>query len=200
MLKLKQIESILKNKKTIITTFAGGCQWLSDGSAFYPVSGLPKLDRDNIFTIFDVPVEKRAAFNFQEVTPPAICFENTDAGEQLIGLSDAHIVFEGRTLAPQPTSQGLAFLDVKYLKPFFGVKEGFDIYERINAAGESYFAVKAGFLLLGLIMPVKVSLEKFIGITGAWHNMAALALENEHESKLQEYYQQGLIGSEGEAS
>lgn len=36
-MKLKQIEAILKAEKTIIVSETSACQWLGNGSAFYPV-------------------------------------------------------------------------------------------------------------------------------------------------------------------
>lgn len=53
-MKLKQIEAILKAEKTIIVSETSACQWLGNGSAFYPVYNLPKLTKDNIFTMFDI--------------------------------------------------------------------------------------------------------------------------------------------------
>ena len=197
-MKLKQIESLLKKKKTIITTHAEGCQWLSDGSAFYPVSGLPELTKENLFAIFDVPVEKREGYYFQEIIPPELNFDNADPGEQLTGKSDVYIVYEGRCLYPQITSQGLAFIDSKYLRPFYGQEDGFDIYERINAKGHSYFAVKSGFLLLGLILPVKIDYAPLIQMMDRLSAMAKAAMENELTLRKQELYQQGLFSPEQE--
>lgn len=84
-MKLKQIEAILKAEKTIIVSETSACQWLGNGAAFYPVYNLPKLTKDNIFTMFDITEEKRDKFYFEErPLPPHINFEDGDDGEQLL--------------------------------------------------------------------------------------------------------------------
>ena len=52
-MKLKQIEAILKSEKTIIVSETSSCQWLGNGEVFYPVYNLPKLTKENIFTMFE---------------------------------------------------------------------------------------------------------------------------------------------------
>lgn len=199
MIKLKQVETLLKKRKTIITMYANGSQWLSDGSAFYPVSGLPKLDEDNIFAIFDVPFEKREGFYFSEIDPPPLNFEDNDSAELLAGKSETLIVLGGRVLCPVSTSQGLAFLDIKYMRPFYDPSgEGFDVYERTDEKGQIYFAVKSGFLLHGLILPVKVDYTPFIETLSRWQRMSLLAQSNQAERQQQEWYQAGLLEMEKE--
>ena len=36
-------------------------QYIGDGNAVYPISGLPELDEESILTIFDVPEKQREA-------------------------------------------------------------------------------------------------------------------------------------------
>lgn len=193
MIKLKQIESICKKRKTVITTEAAGSQWIGDGSAFYPVSGLPKLTRENIFTIFDVPWDKRENFFFQETKAPDINFEDADPTEKLAGKGDAYVIYNGLTLCPIAASQGLMLLDAKYLRPFFGTDDGFDVYERINSKGQSYFAIKQGFILLGIILPVKVLWKPFIDTLNNWATWAVISESNEREAQMAQMRQEGIL-------
>lgn len=197
MIKLKRIESILKQRKTIIIVEADGQQWLSDGCAFYPVVDLPKLTRDNVFAIFDIPYEKRENYTVAERTVPGFCFESIDPTEKLADRRKTHLLYDGRCLAPVITSQGLLFMDAKYLSPFAGTVDGVEIYERINDAGQSYFAVKSGFLLMGVILPVMVRPEPLLQELGAWSALLKIAIENENERKKDEMRQAGLFDEEG---
>ena len=59
-MKIKQIESILKARKTIILfQDSENVQWLGDGSAAYPIFGLPNLTEQAIYTLFDIPEDKK---------------------------------------------------------------------------------------------------------------------------------------------
>lgn len=193
MIKLKQIESICKKRKTVITTEAAGSQWIGDGSAFYPVSGLPKLTRENIFTIFDVPWDKRENFYFDQRELPGINFEDVDPTEKLCGKGDSYVIYNGLTLCPIAASQGLMLLDAKYLKPFYGTDDGFDVYERINSQGVSYFAIKQGFILLGIILPVSIPWKPLINLLRDWHAWACISEANELTARMADMRQEGLL-------
>ena len=98
-MKIKQIESILKAEKTIIVVETSACQWLGNGAAFYPVHNLPKLTKENIFTIFDIPEEKRDKFYFEErELPNWLNFEDTDKSEQMLDRGSNGINAKGRAL------------------------------------------------------------------------------------------------------
>lgn len=196
MIKIKQIESICKKRKTVIMTEAAGSQWIGDGKAFYPISGLPELTRENVFTIFDVPVDKREGFYFSEVETLPYCFDDYDVAERLVSKGDLYLIFDGMTACPFKTSQGLYLIDAKYLRPFYGTEDGFDIYERISATGETYFAVKAGFLLLGLILPISVEWAQLIHSLEGLRTFAEMSLTNELTAKKAEAYQAGLLDKE----
>lgn len=198
MIKLKQVEAICKKRKTIIVSEAGGSQWIGDGAAFYLVDELPKLTRELVFTMFDIPPDKRESFYFAEASPPDMNFEDCDESEVFIGKSDGCIVWDDMTLCPFAASQGLILLDAKYLRPFYEQDGGFDLYERMDAHGNSYFAVKAGFVLLGLIMSKRVDWEQLAKTLSNWHTMAVLSRENERLSKKRSMYQEGLMDEPAE--
>lgn len=65
-MKLKKIEQILKRNKTIILYHGpDDIQFLSDGTALYPMFNLPELTKESIFTMFDIPEEKASKFLFE---------------------------------------------------------------------------------------------------------------------------------------
>lgn len=163
-MKIKRVESILKARKTIITYHTEDkCQWIGDGSAFYPIYNLPPLTEENIFAMFDIAESKRDKFFFAERTlPDNLSFKDTDATEVMLDRAEYAISFNGRNLEPLKTSQGVAFIDKRYLSPFENTDNSYELYERTTKDGAIYFAVKNGFLLLGVIAPYDLVSERFI--------------------------------------
>lgn len=115
-MKLKQIEKLLKRAKTIHIFNADDGQWLSDGVAVYPIYGLPHLDEDNIFGMFDIPEDKRDAFRCQEHDlPNSVNFGDFDRNERILDRGDISIVMRGEHLEPLFSSHGLIFINSRYL-------------------------------------------------------------------------------------
>ena len=54
-------------------------QYIGDGNAVYPISGLPELDEESILTIFDVPEKQREDWlvRYRDI-PEGISFEDTE--------------------------------------------------------------------------------------------------------------------------
>ena len=58
-------------------------QYIGDGSAVYPVVGLPQLDKESLLTIFDVPEKDRDNYFVKTLgVPVGISFEDTDETER----------------------------------------------------------------------------------------------------------------------
>lgn len=163
-MKIKKVESILKSSKTIITIKSNdSCQWIGNGAAFYPVNNLPTLTKENIFAMFDIPENKQDKFYFEErELPEALCFEDTDATERILDRSEYAINTQGRNLEPLKTSQGISFIDKRLLSPFEKEESGYEIYERTSTSGGVYFAIKSGFLLLGVVGSYDLISDNFI--------------------------------------
>ena len=172
-MKIKKIESILKARKTIVVFSGNGVQWLGDGAAFYPVYNLPKLTRDNLFTMFDIPEDKREKFYFEERgLPSSVNFEDFDDGETVLGKPLLALYAKGMSLEAYETSKGVSFINSRYREPFADIEDGIELYERTTPAGRTYFAVKGGFIVLGIISPVDILNEDF---THRLDKLAALA-------------------------
>lgn len=181
-MKLKQIEAILKAEKTIIVSETPTCQWLGNGIAFYPVYNLPKLTQDNIFTMFDISEDKRDKFYFEERELPShLNFEEGDADEQILDRGTIAFCAQGRTLEPLKTSQGIAFINKRYLKPFSDAMSGYELYERTDTFGKPYIAVKSGFMLLGVISPHDIVNEVFVETLETILSLSRITLFNKKE-------------------
>ncbi len=183
-MKLKQIESILKAEKTIIVSENAFCQWLGNGAAFYPVYNLPKLTQENIFTMFDIPEDKRDKFYFeQRALPEFINFEDGDETEEMLERSDISFYANGRALEPLKTSQGIAFINTRYLKPFSDSAAGYELYERTDKLGKPYIVAKSGFTLLGVFAPYDLVNESFINSLETILKLSRIALFNKKPSE-----------------
>lgn len=87
-MKIKSIAAICKKSKRVVLyskrNIEGDIvqQYISDGSAVYPVSGLPALDEESILTIFDIPEKQREDWFVKDADiPDGINFEDMDSSE-----------------------------------------------------------------------------------------------------------------------
>lgn len=196
-MKIKQIEAILKAEKTIIVIETEACQWLGNGSVFYPVYNMPKLTRENIFTIFDIAEDKRDKFYFEErALPSGINFEDSDNNESMLERSTIKVHTDGLLLEPLKTSQGVAFINIRYLKPFSDADGGFILYERTDRAGNIYIAVKCGFILLGIISPYDLVSKEFINKLQNLLDLSRVTLQNKEQETTELYDGRILLDEE----
>lgn len=160
-MKIKSIAAICKKSKRVVLyskrNIEGDIvqQYISDGSAVYPVSGLPALNEESILTIFDIPEKQREDWFVKDADiPDGINFEDMDSSEQIIERAGLSIVYAGKTLKPLQTRHGLIFMESRYLAPISDVLDVMELYERATPGGEPYIVAKAGFLLQAVIMPI----------------------------------------------
>ena len=153
-MKIKSIAAICKKNKNIaiFERYSDDgdilTQYIGDGSAVYPVIGLPPLDAESLLTIFDVPEKDRDNYFVKTLGIPAgISFEDTDATERQVEREGISIIYSGRTLKPIHTTRGLVFIESRYLAPVADVLDVLELYERRTTDGAPYIVAKAGFLL-----------------------------------------------------
>lgn len=148
-MKIKSIAAICKKNKNIaiFERYSDDgdilTQYIGDGSAVYPVVGLPQLDKESLLTIFDVPEKDRDNYFVKTLgVPVGISFEDTDETER-------HVEREGISI-------------IYYLSPVADVLDVLELYERRTAEGAPYIVAKAGFLLQAVIMPYDVINQQFV--------------------------------------
>lgn len=136
-MKIKSIAAICKKNKNIaiFERYSDDgdilTQYIGDGSAVYPVVGLPQLDKESLLTIFDVPEKDRDNYFVKTLGIPAgISFEDTDATERHVEREGISIIYSGRTLKPIRTTRGLVFIESRYLSPAADVLDVLELYER----------------------------------------------------------------------
>lgn len=162
-MKIKSIAAICKKNKNIaiFERYSDDgdilTQYIGDGSAVYPVVGLPQLDKESLLTIFDVPEKDRDNYFVKTLGVPAgISFEDTDETERHVEREGISIIYSGRTLKPIRTTRGLVFIESRYLSPVADVLDVLELYERRTAEGAPYIVAKAGFLLQAVIIPHQI--------------------------------------------
>lgn len=147
---------------TLYDNETGKIQWISDGEAFYPLYGLPKFDESELYSTFDISEkqQKKIVFRHCGNLPAAFDFSDYCAFERECVRKYLLVTGESE-VAPYHTTQGIKFILQKHLSPLSDAQQ-LSICERKTAAGEIYFAVKIGFILLALIMPHDALNETYV--------------------------------------
>ena len=125
---------------------------------------------------------------------PTISLLDADTTEVMLERSEYVINLQGRNLEPLKTSQGVAFIDKRYLSPFENTDNGYELYERTAKSGGIYFAVKSGFLLLGIVAPYDLVSERFIMKLKELLVMSQIVWANKEEQvRIEEEQELGLF-------
>lgn len=114
--------------------------------------------------MFDIPEEKASKFLFEIRALSQtldVNVKDIDATENLLERSKITICLNGIELEPLKTSQGIMYINTRYLEPFADIETGYEIYERTRKDGMVYFAIKSGLILCGIVCPIFGD-EKFI--------------------------------------
>ena len=138
------------------------CQWLGDAAAFYPISGLPYMDTDNICAMFDIPEKKQEKSILRHTkAPDSFHWDDTDPAEYQLDDPKLCVRHEGREMLPLRTSAGITFIQRKYLAPLDSL-EYLRLYERKGPDGGLYIVAKIGMVIQAVIMPVDIVNEEFV--------------------------------------
>lgn len=160
-MKIEKIINLCKRRGTLNIYENEGAQWITDGCALYPLFGLPLFDEDSICAAYDITGETAEKMNitFNKKMPSTLDY--SDDAENETECARGAAIFGA--LVPITTSHGIEFIQSKYLSPFADSDDNMlRIYERRNAEGMTYFAVKDGLMLVGLIMPYDCIDEAFV--------------------------------------
>lgn len=174
-MKLKKVASICSKTKIFCLydrEESGGevSQWLGDSSAIYPITGLPYMDEENIYSMFDISAKQQEKIIFRHgPAPEGINLDDVDPTERRLSDDGLSVVYDGGILKPLQTRNGISFIQNKYLSPLEDVIEMVQLYERATPQGTPYIVAKTGFFLAAVIMPYNVINEKFV------YHLSALA-------------------------
>lgn len=200
-MKFNALVQLCKSSKQIVVynEDQSGAQWISDGRAIYPLYNFPKLTRENIFRIMDVPEDKQDKFFYREGSLPkdVFSFEDMDPTENALETGKVGIETRGILFIPLKTQNGISFINYKHLSPFSDADNGYQLFERISKNGIIYIAVKIGFMLAGIVIPYTEILTKELAseLNDIASNTTVAAVKKAYEG---EEEQQGLFEEEEE--
>lgn len=159
-MKIKAIAAIAQKEKAIKLCNTEDTQWVLLRGAAYPLYGLPRLDPETLPVVLDIPESKSGKMLISwDDKPECLLFDDVCDGERELPPPQlVSIGYGGQVMYPEITSRGLLFYDPEYLKPV--MDSDFSLYERVTKSGQVYLAVKTGFMLKAIIMPLEVQKEK----------------------------------------
>ena len=161
-MRLKQIAAVCAKQKRVIlydVTDAEGTvnQWIGDGSAAYPAYGMPYLVKDNIFTVFDIPVKQQDKWyalhlNEQNYDISFKDMSNTDKNVEQLDITVRH---RGAALVPFRTKDAqVIFINADYLRPIAHILDEVTFVERTSTGGTRYIVALNAFMVAAIIMPM----------------------------------------------
>ncbi len=161
----KNLTALCRANKCIMLYGApDGLQWVSEGHAIYPLHGHPGMTANMLPRVFDVPEKDLGKYYIRHNTERPAPYDYSDVAlnETLLRPEPITIKRGDMIMRPARTSKGLMFYDPEYLKPLRDVQDSMEIYERETPKGQTYFAVKSGFLLQAIIMPCNLGYGKLL--------------------------------------
>lgn len=157
-MKIRKIASICREsgRASIIDHVDGDGvvhQWITDGHAAYPVTGMPYLEAEHLPQVFELTKKQAEEMNIEAIPCPlSINFSDAIANETQCEDEPIGIVFCGHHLMPLSASGETWLIDRDYLSPITAEYPDVLFYLRSEGSAQ-YFAVKAGLMLVGIIMP-----------------------------------------------
>ncbi len=199
-MKIRKIIDICKKGSQIMLFETDSEQWISDGGAVYPMYNLPKFDEASLCRTYDITDKQAEKIHFaiKKGLPSAYDFSDFAEGENIVQRGSMSLSYAGSGIIPYLTSQGVAFIDAKYLQPLSDIQDGMlELYERQTAAGQIYFAAKRGLMLSAIILPLDVVDENFVKSLKKLTQQCEVALFNKHSDDEAAYEtQQSIFRSE----
>ena len=138
-------------------------QWLGDGYSMYLLSGLPILDENNVCAMFDIPEKKRKKCRSKrQPTSEVYSLEDWEQGERVLNDEWPTVEYDGRVVKPLSTSDGMTFIQDKYLGPLEDIADYLRLFERVDADGNKYIVAKNGMEIAAIIMPFDIISTGFV--------------------------------------
>jgi hypothetical protein len=166
-MKIKKIISLCKTAGQLIlySDPERDIQWLSDGRAIYPLIGCPKFDEDSFCNTYEITdsQRKKIAFRIDEPLPLHFNFDDTDDYETETERMPLSVTYSAYDAVALKTQYGIEFINRAHIHPFGDYSVRDIIFTlRTDETGNTYFAVKCGFMLIGIVLPLKIIVKSFI--------------------------------------
>lgn len=185
-MKIQKLIKICKAERALyLCDTNDGVQWLSNGKALFPLFNHPTYEEKSIFAAFGIDEKQQDKITFKHfpATPAHIDISDTVADEFVVeragGIS---IHYGGKYLIPYKTQQGIMFINGDNLAPLAD-DDNKMLYERRAANGSTYFAIKSGFMISGIVLPENVIDDVFVRQISDLHTQCDLTLYNQSIEK-----------------
>lgn len=158
-MKLKKIAAICKAEGTAVlwdVTDAEGVvhQWICAGGSSYPADGLPYLTQEQMTRVLDLSEKQIEKMKIEHTPAPrSFDFSDTADGEIEAKESPFAVVYGGRGYLPVSCEKWTQFIDFALLEPIVAEYKGIQYWKRKSTNGLPYYAIKAGLLCVGIVMP-----------------------------------------------
>lgn len=156
-----KIFKLCKDRRSVVSVMNDGIQWIGDGMSLFPLYNSPVFTKETLLGTYDVPDEKQSEIRYSEIENfEGISLE--DYLEEDVETERLSIVLNthGYTLNAYLADGEIYFIDKKYLS-VFDEKEIY-LFGRKNKHGKMWFVAKAGFVIMGIIVPVEIASESFV--------------------------------------
>jgi hypothetical protein len=130
-------------------------QWVGTEQAIYPLYGMRTMDKNQLYTIFDVTEKQASKIAFTELEAEKIAFrldahDFTESGIQPLYIN---ITYMGSIYRPFNTSKGIRLVDRCFIMAMTKDVELLTYYERQMSDGKIYIVARLGYLIVGMIAP-----------------------------------------------
>lgn len=159
-MKIKSAVSIcLRNESLILCDETVGetgevRQWIGDGAAFYLLEGLPYLNEDTVFRVFDITEKQQGKIYFRkDIFPATVDPDDHKPDDMNAEPGMLSINYGGNTYVPYVGGGKLVYINREYMAPFRDKADGLSLVIRDMENGLPYLVVMFGLLTIGIIMP-----------------------------------------------
>ncbi len=133
-MKFKMVAAVFKRNKFLrILTMPNGIQWITNGSALYSMSGMPKLAPEMVLNIFDIPEDKQADWNCEEADMPEnlqeICTDDFHMPKISLEQKIAVVGWNDNTYLFLDGMDGVFAVDENLIKPLYDDMEYLRFYK-----------------------------------------------------------------------
>ncbi len=159
-MKVSKVAQLCKSERNITLINANEedekpTQWVGTTQAIYPIYGLRTLNKDQLYTIFDITEKQAGKIRYTETSANKIAFrlDQHDYSEKYIQPLSVSISDGGSLYIPFDTSKGMRLVDRVYLMAMTKDIELLTYSERQTADGKIYIVARMGILIVGIVTP-----------------------------------------------
>lgn len=182
-MKIKKIIKLCKDAYQLILYVdpVRNMQWLSDGHAIYPLQGCPMFEEDSFCNTYEINDTQRnkIVFRINEELPGCYNFGDNDNLETVAERLPLAVCYSSYNSVALKTEHGVEFINAKHLMPFADYdSKDLSFSLRHTESGQPYFAVKNGFMLIGIIEPIKMIDKIFLEELKAFEKQVEITIYN----------------------